>query len=113
MKPNVLAQACASRRYLRVIGDKWSLLVIYALHNGLRRDGDLARTIEGISQKMLTQTLRQLEDMNIVERQDFGAVPPHVEYALSPLGMALAEEVSGLVNWVQTHLPELKKPATE
>jgi DNA-binding HxlR family transcriptional regulator len=113
MTPNVLAEACASRRCLRVIGDKWSLLVIYALRDGLRRNGDLVRTIEGISQKMLTQTLRQLEEMNIVLRHDFAVVPPHVEYALTPLGMALAEEVSGLINWVQTHAPDLGKVGRE
>jgi DNA-binding HxlR family transcriptional regulator len=107
LAPEVLSSRCASRRYIRLIGSKWTLLVIHALKLGRLRNGDLMRRIDGVSQKMLTQTLRQLEEMNLVLRIDQHTVPPHVEYELTKLGEALAVEVGALIRWVEGHVPEL------
>ncbi|MEY3232974.1 helix-turn-helix domain-containing protein [Aquidulcibacter sp.] len=105
--PNVLARKCASRRYLAFVASKWSLLVINALDDGPARNGSLMRKVEGISQKMLTQTLRDLETTGIVKREDHGTVPPHVTYELTPLGKSLRQEVRSLVFWVESNIPEL------
>jgi DNA-binding HxlR family transcriptional regulator len=105
--PNVLARKCASRRYLALVASKWSLLVINALDDGPARNGSLMRKVEGISQKMLTQTLRDLETTGIVKRDDHGTVPPHVTYELTPLGKSLRQEVRSLVFWVESNVPEL------
>jgi len=105
--PNVLARKCASRRYLALVASKWSLLVINALDDGPSRNGFLMRKVEGISQKMLTQTLRDLETTGIVKRHDHGTVPPHVTYELTALGKSMRKEVRSLVVWVETHVPEL------
>jgi DNA-binding HxlR family transcriptional regulator len=106
-KPNVLARKCASRRYLALVASKWSLLVINALDDGPARNGFLMRKVEGISQKMLTQTLRDLETTGIVKRDDHGTVPPHVTYELTPIGKSLRQEVRSLVFWVESNVPEL------
>ena len=107
LPPNVLARKCASRRYLALVASKWSLLVINALDDGPARNGSLLRKVEGISQKMLTQTLRDLQTTGIVKRHDHGTVPPHVTYELTPLGRSMRKEVRSLVVWVETHVPEL------
>lgn len=70
---------------------------------GVHRNGALKRRIGGISQKMLTQTLRALEANGLVERHDFATVPPHVEYALTPLGLSLQHALGPLFDWVQSH----------
>src|SRR4029079_19127894 len=87
--PDVFNANCDSREVLDLIADRWSMLVIYALSNQVRRHGDLKRRIGGISQKMLTQTLRLLERDGLVRRSVYDVVPPHVEYALTTLGTAL------------------------
>lgn len=107
LPPNVLSQRCASRRYLALVASKWSLLVINALDDGPARNGFLMRMVEGISQKMLTQTLRDLEATGIVRREDHRTVPPHVTYELTPLGKSLRQEVRSLIAWVEGHMPAL------
>ncbi len=93
-QPNVLDQNCESRQTLDRVADKWSALVVYALVRGRRRHGQLRREIEGISQKMLTQTLRSMERDGLVSRRVVDRVPPHVEYELTALGMTLTEPLS-------------------
>jgi DNA-binding HxlR family transcriptional regulator len=105
--PNVMSSKCQSRAYMAILASKWSLLTIHALADGAQRNGDLMRAIDGISQKMLTQTLRQLEDAHIVSREDFQTIPPHVVYELTSLGKSLRNEVRPLIKWVETHMPEL------
>jgi DNA-binding HxlR family transcriptional regulator len=105
--PNPLHLACPSRRLIELIGDKWALLVMPALKDGPKRNGELIRLIEGISQKMLTQTLRALEEAGLVERQVFEVVPPHVEYRLTPLGRSLGETLKGLDRWMEANWNEL------
>jgi DNA-binding HxlR family transcriptional regulator len=105
--PNVMSSKCASRAYMALLASKWSLLAIHALAEGPQRNGELMRAIDGISQKMLTQTLRQLEEAHLVNREDFQTIPPHVVYELTPLGKSLRDEVRPLIKWVETHMPEL------
>jgi DNA-binding HxlR family transcriptional regulator len=107
-QPNVLDQNCESRQALDRIADKWTCLIVYALLDGPRRHGELRRAIGGISQKMLTQTLRSLERDGLVERTVIATIPPHVEYALTPLGQTLSEPLVAICHWAMDHLPELQ-----
>ena len=108
VKPNVLSQDCESRQALDRIADKWTCLIVYALLDGPRRHGELRRMIEGISQKMLTQTLRSMEADGLVERDVVEVIPPHVEYSLTPLGQTLSEPLVAICRWAMEHLPELQ-----
>lgn len=92
--------ACPSREVLAIIGDKWALLLMPVLAEGAKRNGELMRRLGGVSQKMLTQTLRDLERNGVVVRQDFQEVPPRVEYRLTPLGASLGRVVGALDQWV-------------
>ena len=100
---------CPSRRVIDRIGDRWSVLVILVLKDGTQRYGDLARTIGGVSQKMLTQTLRGLERDGIVTRTVYAEVPPKVEYDLTDLGRSLLGPVQGLTGWATEHMGEVVK----
>ncbi len=102
-KPDVYNIDCPSQGILQLIGSKWSMLILCALRAGPRRTGELRRRLQGVSAKMLTQTLRELERHGIIERKDFGEVPPRVEYRLSTLGRSLASLVVEIENWVTTH----------
>jgi DNA-binding HxlR family transcriptional regulator len=94
---------CPSQGILALIGGKWSMLVLCALRAGPTRTHALKRRLDGVSAKMLTQTLRELERHGIVERQDFGEVPPRVEYRLSALGRSLSTLVVEIERWVETN----------
>jgi DNA-binding HxlR family transcriptional regulator len=89
------------------VGDKWSVLIVRALGPGSRRFNDLKRDIGGISQRMLSLTLRGLERDGLVTRTVFPTVPPRVEYALTPLGRSLWDPVEALGAWAQRHHPEI------
>jgi DNA-binding HxlR family transcriptional regulator len=104
IQPNVFDPNCGSRRVLNLIADRWTALVIYALDRETRRYSELEKMIGGISQKMLTQTLRNLERDGIVARTVYPVVPPHVEYALTPLGTTLVEALRSLCLWAQENL---------
>lgn len=101
---SVYAEACPSRAILELIADKWTLLILPALKRGPMRNGDLMRLIGGVSQKMLTQTLRELERNGLVVRRDFQEVPPRVEYALTELGVSLADTVRKLDSWAEANI---------
>ncbi|WP_428684515.1 winged helix-turn-helix transcriptional regulator [Sphingopyxis sp.] len=92
---------CPSRDILDLIGDRWSLLLLLVIAQGYHRNGELKRRVGGISQKMLTQTLRALEANGLVERRDFHTVPPHVEYHLLPLGVSLGHSLTPLFEWIE------------
>jgi DNA-binding HxlR family transcriptional regulator len=97
-----------SREVLDRIGDKWSVHVIFLLAGeGTLRFSDLRRRAHGISQRMLTVTLRGLERDGLVHRTVYAEVPPRVEYALTPLGETLREIVRSLIDWSQVHLAEV------
>jgi len=105
---SVFSQACPSRQALELVASKWALLVIPALAEGPVRNNELMRKIEGISQKMLTQTLKELVRNGLVLRLDRQSVPPHVEYQLSALGQSLSETLIPLDNWAERNHPQLK-----
>lgn len=94
---------CEVRQILDRIADKWSLLVIALLDDRTMRFSELRREIDGISQRMLTVTLRQLERDGMVTRVVYPVVPPRVEYSLTPMGRSLHETVKGLVDWTEAH----------
>ena len=108
-QPNVLDQHCESRQALDRIADKWTCLIVYALVDGPRRHGELRRAIDGISQKMLTQTLRSMEADGLVHRTVLDRVPPAVEYRLTPLGETLKDPLVAICRWAMEHLPELQQ----
>jgi DNA-binding HxlR family transcriptional regulator len=90
------------------IGDKWSVYVILELGAGTRRFSDLRRSIDGISQRMLTVTLRGLERDGILVRTFHPVIPPRVEYTLTPLGRTLLDTVGPLLAWADGHVPEIE-----
>lgn len=106
--PDVLNQNCSSRQALDRLADKWTCLVVYALLDGSRRHGELKRTIQGISQKMLTQTLRSMEADGLVRRTVIDIIPPHVEYSLTPLGQTLSDPLVAICQWAMEHVPEMQ-----
>ena len=108
-QPDVLDQHCESRQALDRIADKWTCLIVYALVDGPARHGELRRRVDGISQKMLTQTLRSMEADGLVSRKVVDVIPPHVEYALTPLGRTLIEPLTAICRWAMDHLPELRE----
>lgn len=103
------SESClAVREVLSLVGDKWSVLVVTLLGGGAKRFSELRRMIEGISQRMLTLTLKGLERDGLVTRTVFPTIPPRVEYALTPLGETLIEPVRALSAWASAHRPEIQ-----
>jgi DNA-binding HxlR family transcriptional regulator len=100
-------QTCEIRDLLDRLADKWSLLVVELLGYGRRRFTELRREIDGISQRMLTLTLRQLERDGLVLRTVHPVVPPRVDYELTPLGVSLLDAVAPLVTWTREHRDEI------
>ncbi len=101
-------QSCASvRQVLSRVGDKWSVLVVVILESGAVRFNELRRKIDGISQRMLTRTLRELERDGLITRTVEPTIPPRVEYALTPLGRTLLEPVRALATWAQARSSEI------
>ncbi len=100
-------EGCEVRQILDRIGDKWSLLVIALLDNRTVRFTELKKTIDGISQRMLTVTLRQLERDGLVRRTVHPVVPPRVDYELTPLGVTLHATIQSLVTWTEKHQQEI------
>ena len=106
-KGDVLNPSCPSRQVLERIGEKWTALVIRVLADGTHRYSDLQRRVGGVSQKMLTQTLRGLERDGLIARRVYPIVPPRVEYSLTPLGRTLIEPLDAICRWAERHLPEM------
>src|SRR6266567_5954961 len=111
--PDIFQANCLSRQVLQLIADEWTPLVIYALEEGTMRFGQLLKRIDGISKKMLTQTLRALERNGLVQRVVYPVVPPVVEYSLTPLGQTLIEPVKSLRVWAYGHLQEVAQARRE
>ena len=86
-----------------LLADKWTIPVLHALGRGTRRTGELKRELQGVSQKMLTQTLRTLEAHGLLTRTVHPVVPPHVDYALTPMGASINEPLAELCGWVERH----------
>lgn len=98
---------CPIRNVVAHIGDKWSMLIVFSLVDGPDRFNSLKSRVEGISQRMLTQTLRDLERDGYVLRTVYPQVPVKVEYQLTDLGKGLANKAWGLVSWADDHLQEV------
>ncbi len=110
-KANLYNASCPSRDILDLIGSKWAMLVLCLLREGPIRTGVLKRKIDGISQKMLTKTLRDLERHGIVQRIDFAEVPPRVEYKLTRLGLSLSTLVLQIEVWVTSNYRQMANVA--
>jgi DNA-binding HxlR family transcriptional regulator len=104
---NVLAPDCPSRQVLQHLTSRWGTLVMVALATGPHRFAQLRRTVGGVSERMLSQTLKDLEGCGFVLRTAHPVVPPHVDYALTPLGQAAALHVVALAGWIESALPQI------
>jgi DNA-binding HxlR family transcriptional regulator len=103
----VFAVECPSREILKHVTSRWGVLVLVALREGTHRFSDLRRKIGGVSEKMLAQTLQQLELDGFVDRVSLPVVPPHVEYSLTPLGEDIGKQVESLTDWIEINLPKI------
>jgi DNA-binding HxlR family transcriptional regulator len=99
--------ACRAREVLQRVGDKWSVYVIDLLGQRTMRFSELHRSIDGITSRMLTVTLRGLERDGIVFRTIHPVIPPRVDYELTPMGQTLLDTIGQLVRWTDSHLPEI------
>ena len=104
---NAYLAECPARQLLDTISSKWVSLVLTALTDGPRRYSDLSRIIAGVSQKMLTQTLRTLEREGMVSRTITPAVPVRVEYELTPLGRSLLPVMRAVKEWAEVHMDDV------
>jgi DNA-binding HxlR family transcriptional regulator len=105
--PDVLQEGCMTRQALERLASKWRVLLIYALLAGPQRPAELRRRVEGVTPKVLTETLREMERDGLVERRVLKQTPPqHVEYALTPLGQSLREPLAAICAWAQDQFPE-------
>ena len=104
LRGELLNSNCPSRDVLKRLTSRWSLLVLLALQEDTLRFGELRRKIGGVSERMLAQTLRFMEEDGFVERIAYEVVPPHVEYRLSLLGHEIRGQVVGLADWIEMNL---------
>jgi len=104
---NLMAAACPSREVLKHVTSRWGVLVLMALESGSHRFSQLRRTIGGVSERMLAQTLQWLEHDGLVERIAHPVIPPRVDYHLTPLGREAAEKVRLLADWIELNLPRI------
>ncbi|MEV6520524.1 helix-turn-helix domain-containing protein [Longispora sp. NPDC051575] len=103
--------SCGLDAAMDVIGGKWKALILWALHERARRFGELRRELPGISEKMLIQQLRELEQHGVVHRKVFHQVPPKVEYSLTPLGARLNEALLPLGDWGEENMTAIEAVA--
>ncbi|UUS58718.1 MULTISPECIES: helix-turn-helix domain-containing protein [unclassified Acinetobacter] len=103
----VLSNECSSREILEHLTNKWSVLVLRCLTEGVHRFSELKQRIEGVSEKMLAQTLKMLEQDGFILRTVYPVVPPKVEYQLTLMGSQAAEKLMYLIGWVERTLPEI------
>ena len=104
-----MAERCAIRDVLNRVGDRWSMLVLFTLEsNGTMRFSVLKARIPDISQRMLAQTLRKLEQDGLVSRTVYPTIPPRVDYALTPLGVSFLLPMQGLLAWAEAHHEEVR-----
>ncbi|MEU4191352.1 helix-turn-helix domain-containing protein [Kribbella sp. NPDC026611] len=105
---NVMAATCPSRTVLHRIGARWTVFVVNALADGPRRFTELKTHIQGITPKVLTETLRSLELDGLISRQDYDENPPRVEYTLTPLGQSLLVPLRAVRLWAEEHVPDIE-----
>ncbi|CAI2535614.1 winged helix-turn-helix transcriptional regulator [Serratia liquefaciens] len=104
---NVMAVGCPSRQILQHLTSRWGVLIIVSLREKTHRFSSLRRHIEGVSERMLAQTLQSLENDGMVNRHSFETIPPHVEYSLTPIGRTIAEKLQDLVLIIEDHQSEI------
>jgi len=104
---DLFAEKCPSRDVLKHVTSRWGVLLLVALLAGTHRFSELRHKVNGISEKMLAQTLQWLEGDGFVERISYPVVPPHVEYTLTPLGQEIGKKVESLADWIETNLPTI------
>ncbi|WNM23822.1 helix-turn-helix domain-containing protein [Demequina capsici] len=104
-EPNVFARDCGSRAAFEAITGRWTSLVLIALVEGPHRFGELRRRVDGVSEKMLSQSLHALEREGLLTRTDHGTLPPRVDYALTPLGVEVAGRLRALADVLQDTVP--------
>jgi DNA-binding HxlR family transcriptional regulator len=107
--PDFFLRFPGSTLVIALLADKWTIPVIHALARGTRRTNELKRQLPGISQKMLTQTLRALETHGLIERKVYAEVPPRVDYRLTALGVSLNEPLQHLCSWAERHGGDLEQ----
>lgn len=107
LAPNPYAADCPTRMALDRVGDKWAVLILLLLGERPCRFNELRRRIEGISQKMLSQTLKSLERDGLIARKAFATVPVTVEYSITPLGRTLTGAVDALRTWAETYIDQV------
>jgi DNA-binding HxlR family transcriptional regulator len=105
----IIRPDCRTRRGLELIADQWSMLVVVALGEETKRFSQLHGQIAGISKKMLTQVLRELERNGLVKRVVYPVIPPMVEYSLTPLGLTLREPIYALRDWSEQYIEEVER----
>lgn len=103
-----MPESCGLGPALEVIGGKWKTAILWEVHFGPMRFAEIRRRVEGISEKVLTAQLRELETDGIIERTIYPEVPPRVEYAITPLGLTLNDAVTPLAIWGQEHGARIK-----
>ena len=108
---DVYSELCPCRGLLDLVANKWSALAIGALEGGPKRFGDLRRTLRGVTPKVLTSTLRRLEQAQLVTRTVLPEVPLHVEYELTALGRSAAVPLAGMRDWAEANLASAQRPA--
>ncbi|MFE4819486.1 MULTISPECIES: winged helix-turn-helix transcriptional regulator [Streptomyces] len=94
---------CPARLAIEIIASKWAMVTLFALSDGPVRHGELVELIGGVSRKVLTQTLRRLQDNGLVERRAYAEAPPRVEYSLTELGATLREPIAVLADWARSN----------
>jgi DNA-binding HxlR family transcriptional regulator len=104
---DVFSRKCTSRTVLETITGRWAILALTALHEGPYRFNALRRRVDGVSEKMLSQTLQTLERDGMVRRVAEHTIPPRVEYSLTPLGREAAEHLIPLITWSEDRMPEV------
>jgi DNA-binding HxlR family transcriptional regulator len=109
----LMAADCPSRIVLSHVCSRWGVLVLVVLRGGMHRFSELRRKIGGVSEKMLSQTLQNLENDGFVDRKSLPVVPPHVEYRLTPLGEEVALQVDTLASWIEHNLPRIMEARQE
>jgi DNA-binding HxlR family transcriptional regulator len=102
-RDDVFLQYPGSSIVIALLADKWTIPVIHALARGTKRTGELKKELERVSQKMLTQTLRLLEEHSLIERKVYPVVPPRVEYSLTTMGRSINEPLAKLCAWTEAN----------
>ena len=109
MRGDLSMKICPSRTVLDHLTSRWGMLVMIALLDGTHRFSELARRIQGVSEKMLAQNLQVLESDGFVRREVTPTIPPRVDYSLTPMGEDVAGHVKSLTGWVEKNLPKVMK----